>query len=177
MNERSVDNHGGRPLISSHGTTHGANRGAGHGSAPGGLRGDHVSTVSRTGKARCRRLDREVVDGQNQEHLRHARPDLEKIDGVEAGSVGRTSHAYVLPGEHEFQVRFIQVKGYHLVCGALCDAIFNEPKLVKAATLPGHVYTLRYIDDRDGTVVLDDRGTDYDRRCLKVREFSEGTGC
>src|SRR5438046_5034024 len=29
---------------------------------------------------------------------------VEKIDGVEAGSVGRTSHAYVLPGEHEFQV-------------------------------------------------------------------------
>ncbi len=83
----------------------------------------------------------------------------------------------MLPGEHEFQVRFIQVKGYHLLCGALCDAIFNKPKLVKAATLPGHVYTLRYIDDRDGTVVLDDRGTDYDRRCLKVREFSEGTGC
>jgi len=102
---------------------------------------------------------------------------VEKIDGVEAGSVGRTSHAYVLPGEHEFQVRFIQVKGYHLLCGALCDAIFNKPKLVKAATLPGHVYTLRYIDDRDGTVVLDDRGPDYDRRCLKVREFSEGTGC
>ena len=45
------------------------------------------------------------------------------------------------------------------------------------ATLPGHVYTLRYIDDREDTVVLDDRGTDYDRRCLKVREFSEGTGC
>lgn len=35
---------------------------------------------------------------------------VEKIDGVEAGSVGRTSHAYLLPGEHELQVRFIQVK-------------------------------------------------------------------
>src|SRR5213593_3525981 len=50
----------------------------------------------------------------------------EKIDGVEAGSVGRTSHAYLLPGEHEFQVRFI-----------------NKPKIVKATTLPGHAYTLR----------------------------------
>src|SRR5438046_5762830 len=84
------------------------------------------------------------------------------IDGVEAGSVGRTSHAYVLPGEHEFQVRFIQVKRYRLLCGALCDAIFNKPKLVKAATLPGHVYTLRYIDDRDGTVVLHDPAPAYD---------------
>ena len=102
---------------------------------------------------------------------------VKKIDGVEAGSVGRTSHAYVLPGEHEFQVRFIQVKGYHLLCGALCDAIFNKPKIVKATTLPGRVYTLRYIDDREGSVVLDDRGTDYDRRCLKAREFSSATGC
>ena len=102
---------------------------------------------------------------------------VEKLDGVEAGSVGRTSHAYVLPGEHELQVRFIQIKGYHLVCGALCDAIFNKPKIVKATTLPGHVYTLRYIDDREGSVVLDDRGTDYDRRCLKAREFSDVAGC
>jgi len=33
------------------------------------------------------------------------------------------------------------------------------------------------LDDREGLVVLDDRGTDDDRRCLKVRAFSEGTGC
>jgi len=102
---------------------------------------------------------------------------VEQIDGVEAGSVGRTSHAYLLPGEHEFQVRFIQIKSYHLVCGALCNAIFNKPKIVKATTLPGHVYTLRYIDDAEGSVVLDDRGTDYDRRCLKAREFSGVPGC
>src|SRR5438128_5513403 len=30
---------------------------------------------------------------------------VEKIDGVEAGSVGRTSHAYVLPGEDRKSTR------------------------------------------------------------------------
>ena len=102
---------------------------------------------------------------------------VEKIDGAEARSVGRTSHAYLLPGDHEFQVRFIQVKSYHLACGALCNAIFNKPKIVKATTSAGHVYTLRYIDDAEGSVVLDDRGTDYDPRCLKAREFSGVPGC
>src|SRR5215467_5025639 len=54
------------------------------------------------------------------------------IDGVEAGSVGRTSHAYLLPGEHELEIKFIQVKAYNLLCGALCDAIFNKPRIMKA---------------------------------------------
>src|SRR5207247_10805517 len=53
---------------------------------------------------------------------------VEEIDGVEAGSVGRTSHAYVLQGEHEVQVRFIAAKGYHLLCGGVGDALFTNPQ-------------------------------------------------
>jgi hypothetical protein len=53
---------------------------------------------------------------------------MQKIDGIQAGDVGRASHAYLLPGEHEFEVGFIQVKTSNLLCGALCNSIFtNQP--------------------------------------------------
>ena len=99
-----------------------------------------------------------------------------KIDGIDAGSNGRTSHAYLTPGEHEFEVKYIQVKAYNLLCGMLCDAIFNKPKIFKATTRAGGVYTLRYVNDKDGTIVLDDRGASYDRRCLRAREFRDVPG-
>lgn len=98
---------------------------------------------------------------------------VNEIDGRPAGDVGRTSHAYLLPGEHEFQVRFIQVKAYHLLCGALCNAIFNKPRTFKATVEAGQIYLLKYINDEKGTVVLEDKGPDYDRRCLKAREFKD----
>jgi len=98
---------------------------------------------------------------------------MKEIDGHAAGEVGRTSHAYLLPGDHEFQVGFIQVRAYNLLCGALCDAIFNKPRTFKATVEAGHTYLLKYVDDEKGTVVLEDKGTKYDPRCLKAREFRE----
>ncbi|WP_220811787.1 hypothetical protein [Pseudomonas paralcaligenes] len=102
---------------------------------------------------------------------------VEKINGIEPGPFGRVSHAYLEPGEHEFQVKYMQIKSYNLLCGALCDAIFNKPATFKASTLPGHTYTLKYINDNQGTVTLEDKGTEYDPRCLEVREFANGKNC
>jgi hypothetical protein len=99
------------------------------------------------------------------------------IDGKDAGSNGRTSHAYVLPAEHELQIHLIQVHGYNLLCGALCDAIFNKPQFIKATTLPGHTYPVRYVNDEKGSVVLDDRGGHYDAFCLKARTYKDGQNC
>jgi hypothetical protein len=99
------------------------------------------------------------------------------IDGVEAGSVGRTSHAYLLPGEHELEIKFIQVKAYNLLCGAICDAIFNKPRIMKVTVAAGHTHTMRYVNDEQGTVALDDRGASYDGRCLLAREYKSGNNC
>ena len=98
---------------------------------------------------------------------------MKEIDGRPAGDVGRASHAYLLPGEHEFQVTFIQVKAYNLLCGALCDSIFNKPRTFKARVEAGRTYVLKYVDDEKGTVVLEDKGTSYDPRCLRAREYKE----
>jgi hypothetical protein len=102
---------------------------------------------------------------------------VELIDDKEAGANGRTSHAYILPGEHKLQIRLIQVKAYNLLCGALCEAIFNKPQIITATTRAGHTYTVRYINDQNGTVVLDDRGDRYDPVCLAARTYKNGTDC
>jgi hypothetical protein len=102
---------------------------------------------------------------------------VQKIDGKDAGVRGTESHAYVLPGDHEFEVKLIRIRGYHLLCGALCDAIFNKPKIVKGATQPGHTYTLKLLNDEQGNVVLDDRGTSYDPVCLEPRNYRDGKNC
>jgi hypothetical protein len=102
---------------------------------------------------------------------------MKSIDGRPAGDVGRTSHAYLLPGEHEFEVGFIQVRAHNLLCGAICDAMFNKPRTFKATVEAGRTYVLKYVNDEQATVVLDDKGTDYDPRCLKAREFREAKSC
>ena len=102
---------------------------------------------------------------------------VEKIDGKPVESYGRASHAYVLPGDHEFQIHLVKIRAYNLLCGALCDAIFNKPQFVKARTEAGHTYTFRYVNDEKGAIALDDRGTRYDPRCLRAREFKDGIGC
>lgn len=96
-----------------------------------------------------------------------------QIDGAPAGDVGRASHAYLLAGEHEFQVKFIQLKVYHLLCGRLCDAIFNEPRTFRAPVEAGRVYVLKYVNDEKGTVILEDKGANYDKSCLKAREYAK----
>jgi hypothetical protein len=63
---------------------------------------------------------------------------LEKVDGKELQANIRESHVYVLPSDHEFQIHVIRLRAYHFLCGALCDAIFNKPRFVRASTLPGH---------------------------------------
>lgn len=98
---------------------------------------------------------------------------MQKIDGLPAGDVGRASHAYLLPGEHEFEVGFIQVRAYNLLCGALCDSIFNKPRTFRAKVEAGRTYLLRYVNDEKATVVLDDKGSSYDKSCLKAREYSK----
>jgi hypothetical protein len=98
---------------------------------------------------------------------------MRQIDGLPAGDVGRASHAYLLPGEHEFEVGFIQVKAYNLLCGALCDSIFNKPRTFRAKVEAGKTYLLKYVNDDQGTVVLEDKGANYDKTCLKAREYSK----
>jgi hypothetical protein len=98
---------------------------------------------------------------------------MRQIDGAPAGDVGRASHAYLLPGEHEFEVAYIQIRAYNLLCGALCDAIFNKPKTFRAAVEAGKVYLLKYVDDAAGTVVLEDKGSGYDRSCLLARDWKK----
>lgn len=96
---------------------------------------------------------------------------VQKIDGKDVGDVGRASHAYLLPGEHEFQVGFIQVKAHNLLCGALCDAIFNKPAVFKANVKPGKIYTFRFINDKNGTVILQEQPDSFNRICLNPREY------
>lgn len=92
---------------------------------------------------------------------------MKSIDGRPAGDVGRTSHAHLLPGEHEL----------NLLCGALCDAMFDKPRTFKTSVEAGRTYLLKYVDDEKGTVVLEDKGTNYDPRCLKAREFRDVKTC
>lgn len=98
---------------------------------------------------------------------------MQKIDGKEAGDVGRSSHSYLLPGEHEFQVGFIQVKAYNLLCGALCDSIFNKPAIFQANVEAGKIYTMKFINDEKGTVVLQEQSEHFDKTCLNPREYSK----
>jgi len=70
-------------------------------------------------------------------------------------------------------VGFIQIKAYNLLCGAVCDAIFNKPRTFRTTVEAGKIYVLRYVNDPNGTAVLDDKGMNYDRRCLKAREFKD----
>ena len=99
------------------------------------------------------------------------------IDGKDAGVRGTESHAYLLPGEHTFEVKLIRILGYHLLCGALCDWIFNKPRIVKANTEAGHTYTVKFLNDEAGNVAIEDRGVSYDRLCLDPRQFREGKNC
>lgn len=73
--------------------------------------------------------------------------------------------------------RDARIRGYHLLCGALCDAIFNKPKIVKGPTQAGHTYTLTFLNDEQGNVVLEDRGTSYDPVCLDPRNYRDGKNC
>jgi hypothetical protein len=98
---------------------------------------------------------------------------MQRIDGNEAGDVGRASHAYLLPGEHEFQVGFIQVKAYNLLCGAICDAIFNKPAEFKSVVAAGKIYVLKYVNDARGTVILEEQSDNFDRTCLNPREYKK----
>jgi len=97
---------------------------------------------------------------------------MQEIDGKSAGDVGRSSHAYLLPGEHEFKVSFIQVKAYNLLCGALCDTIFNKPAEFKSAIMAGKIYVPKYINGENGTVILEEQADDFDRTCLNPREYA-----
>ena len=102
---------------------------------------------------------------------------VQEIDGQPAGDFGRTSHAYLLPGDHQFQVKFIQVKAYNLLCGAICDSIFNKPRRFNATVEANRIYLLTYVNDENGTVVLEEKGANYDRRCLLAREFQKASNC
>lgn len=98
---------------------------------------------------------------------------MQKIDGNAAGDVGRASHAYLLPGEHEFQVGFIQVKAYHLLCGAICDTIFNKPAEFKSLVMAGKIYVPKYVNDAKGSVILEEQSDNFDRTCLNPREYTK----
>ena len=102
---------------------------------------------------------------------------VKAIDGKPVEDYGRASHAYLLPGDHQFEIHLMKVSGHNLLCGAACDAIFNKPQIVQAATQAGRAYTFRYVNDEKGTVVLDDKGAQYDPRCFKAREFKQGSNC
>lgn len=95
-----------------------------------------------------------------------------EVDGNPAGDVGRSSHAYLLPGEHKFKVGFIQVRTHNLLCGALCDAIFNKPAEFKATVFSGKTYVPKYINDEKGTVVLEEQSANFDSTCLNPRQYT-----
>src|SRR4029450_11289889 len=61
----------------------------------------------------------------------------------------------------------IQVKAYNLLCGVVRDGIFNIPRRFRSTVGAGKIYVLGYVNDPNGTVVLDDNGINYDRRCFK----------
>ena len=101
---------------------------------------------------------------------------MEKIDGKDAGSNGRTSHAYVLPGEHEWQVHYIQYMA--TTCAAARYVMPSSTSLISLKR-PRSLVTpmVRYVNDEKGSVVLDDRGEHYDTVCLKARTHIDGQNC
>ncbi|NWD66980.1 hypothetical protein HX870_05120 [Pseudomonas gingeri] len=101
---------------------------------------------------------------------------MQKIDGRAAGDVGRSSHAYLLPGKHQFQVEFIQVKAYNLLCGAVCNAIFNKPAEFESTVVAGKVYVPKYMNDGKGIVTLEEQPADFKQVCLNPREY-RSAGC
>ena len=102
---------------------------------------------------------------------------VQKIDGKEAGVKGTESHAYLLPGDHTFEIKLIRIQGYHILCGALCDSIFNTPRVVKARTEGGHSYTFKALNDEAVTIVIEDKGTAWDPLCLDPRRYRDGKDC
>ena len=102
---------------------------------------------------------------------------VQKVDGKDAGVKGTESHAYLLPGEHTFEVKLVRIRGYHLLCGILCDAIFNKPKVVTGRTEAGHSYTFRFVNDEAGSVAFEDKGANYDPVCLDPRNYRDGKNC
>ena len=102
---------------------------------------------------------------------------VQKVDGKDAGVRGTESHAYLLPGDHRFQIKIMRIRGYHFLCGALCDSIFNTPKIIVARTEAGRTYTVKFLNDEAGNVILEDRGTSYDPLCLDPRRYREGKNC
>jgi len=100
-----------------------------------------------------------------------------KVDGKDAMVKGTEGHAYLLPGDHTLEVKLVKLAGYNLLCGALCDSIFNRPKTVETSTQAGRSYTVRYVDDAAGTIAIDDKGTNYDPLCLDPRRYREGKNC
>ena len=102
---------------------------------------------------------------------------VQKIDGKDALVRGTESHAYLLPGEHTFQIKRMKILGMNLLCGMLCDAIFNAPTTLTARTEPGRVYTFKFMNDEVGSVVIEHRGPDYDRVCLDPRRYRDGKNC
>lgn len=71
---------------------------------------------------------------------------VQKIDGKEAGVKGIESHAYLLPGDHTFEIKMMRIQDYHILCGALCDSIFNRPRVVRARTEGGHSYAFKALN-------------------------------
>ena len=102
---------------------------------------------------------------------------VQKIDGKDAGVRGTESHAYLLPGDHTFELKLMRIQAYHVLCGALCDAIFNKPRTVTARTEAGHAYTFNTLNDEAVTLVIEDKGTSYDPLCLDPRRYREGKDC
>jgi ABC-type sulfate/molybdate transport systems ATPase subunit len=44
---------------------------------------------------------------------------------------------------------------------------------VRGPSQAGKTYLLRYVNDDKGTVVLEDKGDNYDTSCLKAREYAK----
>ncbi len=86
------------------------------------------------------------------------------IDGKPAMSSGRETHAYLDPGEHEFEVS-------HVVADASSD-----PVTLRVLTRAGRTYVFGYqLLDRDRvSFFFEDKGQNYDPDCLIPKPGAKG---
>lgn len=76
---------------------------------------------------------------------------------------GTDHYLYLVPGEHEFNFNLGGLKAHNLICGLLCDEMFDK-NISKYQLVAGHTY-IPVFDAENEKIEMKDMGTDYNLAC------------